>query len=154
MGGGSTPTAYASWAGFGAPPYADGYSSGGNVKKVLTNATMTAYNLISYLGMADANGITNPVTIAHPCTFLTYNGVFANAANIQNGSYPLWSKEVWVKRPVISTASETIVNAMITAATDATYQSTSANFGKAVFPVTGFMQVDRSADGGPINPNY
>jgi hypothetical protein len=82
-----------------------GYSSGGNLVKAINseagdqssvnpfriNTTGGAFApigscLMTYAGISDLNNLTNGLK-------LTYNGVAATDANVQNGNYPLWTYE-------------------------------------------------------------
>lgn len=105
------------------------------------------------------NAITNAIgTVAaqdiSTLTPLSYEGVPYSVANVQNGSYPIWGYERWAYLKNGQTGAPspnqlTVINALLSAVTNATYQATSPVFVGNFVPLSG-MQVDRSSDGGPI----
>jgi len=117
-----------------------GQSSGSNVRAqlaVITNA----------IGTVAAQDISTLTPIA-------YEGVPFSITNVETGSYPIWSYERWAYPKVgqtgaPSTAQLTVINALLSAVTNATFQTTSPVF-TGNFARLSLLQVDRSSDGGPI----
>ena len=89
-------------------------------------------------------------------TALSYEGVPFTPANVANGSYPIWGYEAWYYKNSGSgqpSANQlTVINALIAAVTDTTYQHASGNaFATGKYVPLDDLQVDRTADGGPIS---
>ncbi len=85
---------------------------------------------------------------------MSYEGVPYSVTNVQNGSYPIWGYERWAYLKTGQTGAPspnqlTVINALLSAVTNATYQATSPVFIGNFVPLSG-LQVDRSSDGGPI----
>jgi hypothetical protein len=104
------------------------------------------------------NAITNSIgTVAvqdqSTLTALNYEGVPFSVANVQNGSYPIWGYERWAyakSGPSAPSPNQlTVINALLSAVTNATFQATSPVFVGNFVPLSG-LQVERSSDGGPI----
>ncbi len=76
-----------------------------------------------------------------------------SVTNVENGSYPLWGFERWAYLKSGGGAPSPnqllVINALLSAVTNATYQTTSPVFVGNFVPLGG-LQVDRSSDGGPI----
>ena len=86
---------------------------------------------------------------------LAYEGVAFNDANVINGSYPIWGYEAWYSKNSGSgqpSANQlAVINLLYNAVTDSTYQHTPGNaFSTAKFVPLADLQVERTADGGPI----
>ena len=117
-----------------------GQSSGSAVRgivNVLTNA----------IGTVAAQDISTETT-------LNYEGVPFSITNVENGSYPLWGYDRWAylkngQNGAPSANQLLVINALLSAVTNATYQTTSPVFVGNYVPLSG-LQVDRSSDGGPI----
>ncbi|MDB6129507.1 MAG: hypothetical protein JWM04_614 [Verrucomicrobiales bacterium] len=87
-------------------------------------------------------------------TTLSYEGVPYSVANVENGSYPIWGFERWAYLKPGQTGAPSanqlaVINALLSAVTNASYQNTSSVFVGNFVPLSG-LQVDRSSDGGPI----
>jgi hypothetical protein len=105
------------------------------------------------------NAITNSIgTVAvqdlSTLTPLNYEGVPYSVTNVQNGSYPIWGYERWAyaknAQPGAPSPNQlTVINALLSAVTNATFQATSPVFVGNFVPLVG-LQVERSSDGGPI----
>ena len=105
------------------------------------------------------NAITNSIgTVAvqdvSTLTPLNYEGVPYSVANVQNGSYPIWGYERWAYAKTGQSGAPspnqlTVINALLSAVTNATFQTTSPVFVGNFVPLAG-LQVERSSDGGPI----
>ena len=107
---------------------------------------------------AQVNAITNSIgTVAvqdiSTLTPLSYEGVPYSAANVENGSYPIWGFERWAYlksgQGAPSPNQLTVINTLLSAVTDPNYQATNTVFVGNFVPLAG-LQVDRSSDGGPI----
>jgi hypothetical protein len=117
-----------------------GQSSGSNVRAllgVITNA----------IGTVAAQDISTLTPIA-------YNGVPFSITNVETGVYPIWSYERWAYKKTGQTGTPTtpqltVINALLSAVTNATFQSTGTVF-VGNFARLANLQVDRSSDGGPI----
>jgi len=117
-----------------------GQSSGAAIRSLLGVIT----NAIGTVAASDIKTFTP----------LAYEGVPYSVANVENGSYPLWGYEAWYQLSAGSqgapSANQTaVINALFSAVTSATYQTTSPVFVGNFAPLSG-LQVYRSADGGPI----
>ncbi len=116
-----------------------GQSSGGNVRGVVNALT----NAIGTVAVQDLSTETP----------LNYEGVPYSVTNVENGSYPLWGFERWAYLKSGGGAPSPnqllVINALLSAVTNATYQTTSPVFVGNFVPLGG-LQVDRSSDGGPI----
>jgi hypothetical protein len=117
-----------------------GQASGGAIRGLLGVIT----NAIGTVAAQDIGSLTT----------LNYEGVPYSVANVQNGSYPIWGYERWAYLKNGQTGAPspnqlTVINALLGAVTDATYQATSPVFIGNFVPLSG-LQVDRSSDGGPI----
>ncbi|SPE62339.1 exported hypothetical protein [Verrucomicrobia bacterium] len=144
-------TNQASFSAFG-PPYSTspigapvpdpngGQSSGGSVRSVvaaLTNA----------IGTVAAQDISTLIP-------LSYNGVPFSIANVENGSYSIWSYEHWyypqTGQPGAPSPNQLLViNTLLRAVTNAAFQATSPVV-VGNFAPYGALQVQRLQDGGPI----
>jgi hypothetical protein len=122
-----------------------GQSSGSavrNVLKALPNA----------IGTVAASDISTDTPLA-------YEGVPFSIANVENGSYPLWFYEQWFwlnpnQQGSPSPNQLIVINALLGAVTDATFQASSSLFVGNFAPLDG-LQVQRFSDGGPITSlNY
>lgn len=87
-------------------------------------------------------------------TPLAYEGVPYSITNVLNGSYPIWGYERWAylktgQQGTPSANQLTVINALLSAVTNATFQASGSVFVGNFAPL-GSMQVQRSADGGPI----
>jgi len=108
---------------------------------------------------AQVNAITNSIgTVAaqdiSTLTPLAYEGVPFSITNVETGSYPIWGYERWAylkngQQGAPSANQLAVINTLLAAVTNATYQTTSpiftGNFGRL-----SLLQVERSSDGGPI----
>jgi hypothetical protein len=117
-----------------------GQSSGTAVKNVLKTVT----NAIGTVAASDIGTFTT----------LAYEGVPFSIANVENGSYPFWGYERWVypspgQQGTPSANQLIVINALLSAVTNATYQTTSTVFVGNFAPLQG-LQVQRLSDGGPI----
>ena len=81
-------------------------------------------------------------------------GVDVTITNVETGSYPIWGYERWAylkngQQGAPSANQLAVINTLLAAVTNATYQTTSpiftGNFGRL-----SLLQVERSSDGGPI----
>ena len=127
-------------SGLPVPDAAGGQSSGGNVRAQLNVIT----NAIGTVAAQDIGSFTP----------LNYEGVPYSVSNVQNGSYPIWGYERWAYLKTGQTGAPspnqlTVINALLGAVTDPTFQTTSPVFVGNFVPLSG-LQVDRSSDGGPI----
>ena len=87
-------------------------------------------------------------------TPLAYEGVPYSVTNVENGSYPLWGYEHWFylkngQQGAPSANQLAVINTLLSAVTNATFQTTSPVFVGNFVPYSG-LQVQRTADGGPI----
>ena len=107
---------------------------------------------------AQVNAITNSIgTVAvqdlGSLTPIAYEGVPFSVTNVETGSYPLWGYEHWFWQKTGSAAPTAnqlvVINALLSAVTNATFQTTSPVFVGNFVPYSG-LQVKRDADGGPI----
>jgi hypothetical protein len=86
-------------------------------------------------------------------TPLAYEGFLPTADNVAKGKYPIWGYESWYLKnsgtgqPTAAQAA--VINALLAAITDPTYQTTSPLF-TGVFVPLSTLEVERTADGGPI----
>jgi hypothetical protein len=117
-----------------------GQASGGAVRGLLGVIT----NAIGTVAAQDISTLTP----------LSYEGVSYSVANVQNGSYPIWGYERWAYLKNGQTGAPspnqlTVINLLLGAVTNSTYQATSPVFVGNFVPLSG-LQVDRSSDGGPI----
>jgi hypothetical protein len=119
----------------------NGYSSGGNERVVIANQT----NVIGYLGVSDA------LAIAANASIINYEGIPFSIGAVQNGAYPMWGYEHLVNKPggALSANQQLIRNALVSAITNATYQTTNPLYTNS-FVDQARMKVTRGADGGPI----
>lgn len=112
-----------------------GYTSGGNLRgSVSTNS-----GAIGYVGLSDFNAVSNT------CRALTYNGVPYTSDNVRGGKYGIWGYEHLVAKG-LSGNQVTVLNALIAALTDRTYQTTNPTYTGAAESIQD-MQVYRNADG-------
>jgi hypothetical protein len=119
-----------------------GYSSGGT----LATQIKTNDAVIGYLGLADYSAITNN----NAAVALSYNGVSYSTTNVTSGKYAIWGYEHVVRRSGLSSDQTILLNAILAAIKDSTFQHNDANYvGK--FEALSDMQVSRGADGGPIS---
>lgn len=117
-----------------------GQSSGGAVRAVVTALT----NAIGTVAASDIGTLTP----------LNYNGVPFSITNVENGSYSIWSYEHWyypqTGQPGAPSANQLfVINTLLAAVTNATYQATSPVVVGNFAPYSG-LQVQRLQDGGPI----
>ena len=121
-----------------------GWVSGGD----LGNNVSVFPNAIGYVGIADKK--------AHNVA-LTYEGVTESQANVENGSYSLWSYEHLIyKTPAQGGPTGdalTVVTAIKNAIQNNTFQTTGAAYNGVGFVPLSLMTVNRTVDGGPIIPN-
>jgi hypothetical protein len=123
------------------PDTSGGQTSGSNVRAVVQA-------IGSAIGTVAASDISSD-------TPLSYQGVGFSIANVENGSYPLWGYEYYyynTSTGAPSPAQLQVINYLLSAVTDPTYQSTSSLFVGKFAPLSG-LQVTRSTDGGPITLN-
>ncbi len=122
-----------------------GQSSGSGVKNVLNILP----NAIGTVAASDIGTYTP----------LAYEGVGFSITNVENGSYPLWGYERWLYLPTGTQGTPSanqlaVINTLLDAVTDPTFQATGTVFVGNFAPLSG-LQVSRSADGGPITSlNY
>jgi hypothetical protein len=117
-----------------------GQSSGTGVKNVLKAVT----NAIGTVAASDISTFTP----------LAYEGVPFSITNVENGSYPLWGYERWVypsagQQGTPSANQLIVIDALLSAVTNATFQANSTVFVGNFAPLQG-LQVNRLSDGGPI----
>jgi len=119
----------------------NGYSSGGLERVVIANQT----NVIGYLGVSDA------IAIAANANTIAYEGIPFSIGAVQNGAYVMWGYEHLVNKPggALSANQQLIRNALVSAITNSTYQTTNPLYTNS-FVDTARMKVTRGADGGPI----
>lgn len=123
-------------------PDPNGGQSSGSLVRAQLNAITNA------IGTVAAQDISTETTIA-------YEGVPFSITNVENGSYPLWYYERWYfqntgQQGAPSPNQLTVITALLSAVTNATFQATSPVFVGNYVPLSG-LQVTRSADGGPIS---
>lgn len=113
-----------------------GYPSGSNVKTAIeANAFVNGYGLISYLGSSDWTNVGKE---------LTYNGNSFSAENVKEGRYTFWGYLHQMRHSSLSGTSLTFYNQLLNAVkADTSWLVKVAD-----------MQVDRTSDGGLINPLY
>jgi len=129
---------------------ATGYSSGGSVASalILTGSDAGTVGgagpgwLVGYVGTADAQ-----TAISGGGTALTYNGVPATPANVENGIYSLWGYEHFNILTTLAGVQLTTANAISSQLTTVD----AADFGAGVLIST--MNVNRAGDGAPIFHN-
>ena len=106
-------------------------------------------NSVGYSSPPDANTVSSAV-------FINYDGVPFTDANVENGSYGLWGYEhVYYRNSLVNGVTKDTILALIAAITDTTYQHNTTytpSNGKYIgnFVPLDDMQVERTADGGPI----
>jgi hypothetical protein len=140
----TTPT-IATWTNVGAngadiiPDTSGGQSSGSSVRTLLTLIP----NAIGEVAFSDIKSGYTP---------LNFEGVAPTIANVQNGSYPLWYYEHWYTNNSVALSGNqyTLINALISAYTNTTYQASNPNFVGIYVPLSGF-NFTRPTDGGPIS---
>jgi hypothetical protein len=120
-----------------------GFSSGGDLVKVL-NSTATSEYAIGYMGIGDALTLTYP-NYAAGGQWLSYNGVQYTMDNVRNGKYTLWGYEHMLNRTPLGSVQTTYRDALIAQIDLELANSTSAI-------QSGTMNVSRQADGGAVNP--
>jgi len=145
-----TPASYVTNTGTGTyngTPVLDPNGGTSAAGAVANNIKLIA-NSIGYLAPQNISGLTP----------LAYEGVPFSVANVENGSYPIWGYERFLylndsQQGAPSANQLIVINALYSAITNATYQTTSPVFVGNFVPLSG-MQVQRStfADGGPISP--
>jgi hypothetical protein len=126
--------------GLAVPDPNGGQSSGSGVKNVLNTIT----NAIGTVAASDI-GSFSP---------LAFEGVPFSITNVENGSYPLWGYERWLypntgQQGAPSANQLIVIDALLSAVTNVTYQTTSTVFVGNFAPLSG-LEVDRLSDGGPI----
>ena len=129
------------WTTNGAGQYIQtgGLSSGGLERNVIKGQA----DAIGYLGLSDY------AAIAASATAIAYDGVAYSEPAVANGAYTLWGYEHVVNRSGgLSSNQQAVKNALISAITDATYQSTPIYANS--FVRLNQMNVERGTDGGPI----
>jgi len=141
----------------------------GNIKTFTNNATgLAVQDLSADLGLpsggANANttiALTNSIgtvavqNIKSPLSPIAYEGVPFSAANVINGSYPLWGYEnyYFITDPntgAPSAQQQAVLDAFYASVTNATFH-TSAVFTNLFIPEAS-LKVKRNYDGGPIIP--
>ncbi|MDB6066569.1 MAG: hypothetical protein JWR26_2777 [Pedosphaera sp.] len=120
----------------------NGFSSGGSVASSIANGALS----IGYLGLADFSTITNSAKA------LNFEGVAPTIANVASGAYPLWGYEHFYSRIGLSANQATVRDALISALTNTTYQSTNTAW-NLNFVGLSQMSVSRLTDGGQISGN-
>ena len=107
--------------------------------------------------VSDLLGIPNAIGTLASSDFgtftpIAFEGFLPTRQNVITGKYPIWGYESWYIRNSGTgqpdAAQKVVLDALYTAVTDATYQTTSPLFSTLV-PLS-LLQVDRTADGGPI----
>jgi len=122
-----------------------GQSSGGAVRAVVTALT----NAIGTVAPQDIGTLTP----------LSFNGVPFSITNVENGTYSIWNPEHWYYQQTGQSGAPSpnqlyMINALLAAVTNATFQATSPVFVGNYAP-NAAMQVQRLQDGGPITSlNY
>jgi hypothetical protein len=121
-----------------------GQNSGTAVKALLNVLT----NTIATLAASDIGSFTP----------LAYEGVPYSIANVENGSYPLWFYENYYYQTSGATApsanQQVIINALIGAITNSTYQASSSLFINNYAPLSGMQWYrNQTSDGGKILSN-
>ena len=121
-----------------------GQNSGTAVKALLNVLT----NTIATLAASDIGSFTP----------LAYEGVPYSIANVENGSYPLWFYENYYYQTSGATAPSAnqlvIINALIGAITNSSYQATSPLFINNYAPLSGMQWYrNQTSDGGKILSN-
>jgi len=113
-----------------------GASSGSSVKGYLEAAGYAGgYGLISYLGSSDWSSVAKE---------LTFNGVTYSADNVKNGKYTFWGYLHQMRLSGLSGTALSFFNSLTTAVrADTTW-----------LVKTSDMRVERTSDGGLINPLY
>jgi hypothetical protein len=85
---------------------------------------------------------------------LAYEGVTPSIANVENGTYPLWYYEQWYTanspQTPLTANQTTLINTLLTAYTNTSYQQNNVNFVGFYVPLTGLTNFSRPSDGGPI----
>src|SRR5208282_5961846 len=119
-----------------------GQSSGANVRSLLAAIPES-------IGMVASSDISTETPLA-------FDGVPYSIPNVENGLYPLWFYEQWFQAlapQTALTANQTyVVDKLLGAVTNATFQTTSSVFTNFYVPLSG-LQFSRPSDGGPITPN-
>lgn len=117
-----------------------GWSSGSDVRRDLNNTVATSA-FVGYMGIGDANSLTLPAQK------LTYNGVAFSLDAVRNGSYTLWTYE-----QLFNVAGDT--SAAVVTFRPALLTALEADLSTSALACTiSSMQVNRSADGAPVQPN-
>jgi hypothetical protein len=113
-----------------------GASSGSNVKGyVEANGFVNGFGLISYLGASDWSVVAKE---------LSYNGISYSADNVKQGKYTFWGYLHQMKQTSLSGTANTFYSSLLTAVrADTSWLVKTAD-----------MSVERSSDGGLINPTY
>lgn len=118
-----------------------GYSSGGDVAKVLKATITGAKSIIGYVGTAD--GATAE---AGGATKLKFNGVDYSEQAVYNGQYTLWGylhQSTMLDKDAVGDVAVDFHNALKQAMID--------NPGSGTLGI-GLMQVERAADGSAVTP--
>jgi hypothetical protein len=122
------------------PDPAGGQSSGSGVRTLLAAIT----NSIGTVAFSDIKTETP----------LSFEGVSASVANIQNGSYPLWYYEQWftnnTPNPALSPNQYALIGALLSAYTNTSYQASNTNFTGGLYVPLANLPVYRNSDGGVI----
>ena len=121
-----------------------GQNSGTAVKALLNVLT----NTIATLAASDIGSFTP----------LAYEGVPYSITNVENGTYPLWFYENYYYQTSGATApsanQQVIINLLIGAITNSTYQTTSSLFLNNYAPLSGMQWYrNQTSDGGKILSN-
>jgi hypothetical protein len=122
---------------------------------LVTGSAVTATVLV----LTNSIGTVAVQNLKSGVSALSYEGVPYSAANVENGSYPLWGYEnyYYITSPNTghpSTAQLSVINALYASATNATFQ-VSTVFTNNFIPNSS-LRVTRAFDGGAITvlPNY
>ncbi len=116
----------------------------------------TGSAVVAVLGFI-TNGIGTVAiqNVKKPVAALSYEGVTYSAANVQNGTYPLWNPEYYyyLKSTVTGTPDASklaVITALYQSVTNATFQVDPV-YTNNFIPYTS-LNVTRGFDGGPISP--
>lgn len=113
-----------------------GYSSGSSVKTAVeANGFGNGFGLISFTGASDWSTVAKE---------LTYNGVAYSADNVKQGKYTFWGYLHQMKHSSLAGTASTFYSSLLTA----------VRADSSWLVQTTAMAVERSNDGGLINPTY
>jgi hypothetical protein len=116
-----------------------GYTSGSSVKTAVqaTSFGPAGFGLISYIGSSDWPAV-------NAAKELSYNGVFYSADAVKEGKYTFWGYLHQMKQPSLSGTANTFYGSLLTAVrADVSWLVKTTDMG-----------VERSSDGGLVNPKY